>query len=58
MRQLIRCLAHLIIRRAVDFAAAALDGLFDHPAGSVDVVSNSALFVGRDVPRSFFNRLL
>jgi hypothetical protein len=34
----------LIMLRAMDLAAALLDGLFEHPAGALPVVSDSSCF--------------
>jgi len=44
--------------RVADLAAAALDGLFDHPVGLLDVVSNFVPSVGLEIAKWFFNSLL
>ncbi len=43
---------------ASSLAAAALDGLFDHPAGCSDAVPDLLEFCVAPVPKGFFNNLL
>ncbi len=46
------------LRAGRSLAAAALDGLFDHPAGCSDAVPDLLECGGAPVPKGFFNNLL